>query len=64
MNPTLKNPINIENPEKKPRTSTLPPQASVPKRSHPKPCFGTLPKGESSPEAIFIISAVSMTRRE
>jgi hypothetical protein len=29
--PTLKIPINIENPEKKPRTSTPPPEASVPK---------------------------------
>ena len=45
VNPTLKIPINIENPRKKPRTSTPPPQASVPKRSHLEPCSGTLPEG-------------------
>ena len=28
------------------------------------PCFGTLPEGDPSPVAIFIIPALSMTRRE
>jgi hypothetical protein len=64
MIPTLKIPINIENLETKPRNSMPQPQASVPKRSHPEPCSGTLLEGGSSPEAIFIIPTVSMKRRE
>jgi hypothetical protein len=46
MNPTLKNPINIENPETKPRTSTPLLQASVLPRSHLEGLSGTLPEGE------------------
>jgi hypothetical protein len=61
VKPTPKIPINTKNPRKKPRTSIPPPQASVPKQS---PVLALCRRGKSSPEAIFIISAVSMMRRE
>ena len=46
------------------RSGVPPPQASVATKNQSGPCSGTLPEGEPSPVAIFIIPALSMTRRE
>ena len=46
------------------RSGVPPPQASVATKNLSGACFGTLPEGDPSPVAIFIISAPSMTRRE
>ena len=46
------------------RLGVPPPQASVATKNQSGPCSGTLPEGEPSPVAIFIIPALSMTRRE
>ena len=61
---TPKIPINIETPEKKPRSGVPPQQASVATKNQSGPCSGILPEGEPSLVAIFIIPALSMTRRE
>ena len=44
---TPKTPINIETPEKKPRSGVPPPQASVATKNQSGPYSGTLPKGGS-----------------
>ena len=46
------------------RSGVPPPQASVATKNQSGPCSGALPEGIPSPEAIFIILALSMTRRE
>ena len=46
------------------RSGVPPSQASVATKNQSGPCSGTLPEGEPSPVAIFIIPALSMTRRE
>ena len=46
------------------RSGVPPPQASVATKNQSGPCSGTLPEGDPSPVAIFIIPALSMTRRE
>ena len=47
------------------RSGVPTPQASVATKNQSGPCSGTLPEGgEPSPVAIFIIPALSMTRRE
>ena len=47
------------------RLGVPPPQASIATKNQSGPCSGTLPKGDPSPVAIFIIiPALSMTRRE
>ena len=61
---TPKIPINTETPEKKPRSGVPLPQASVATKNQPGPYSGTLPEGDPSQVAIFIIPALSMTRRE
>ena len=61
---TPKIPINTEILEKKPRSGVPPPQASIATKNQSGPCSGTLPEGDPSPVAIFIIPALSMTRRE
>ena len=45
--PMPKIPINIETPEKKPRSGVPPPQASVATKNQSAPCSGTLPEGGS-----------------
>ena len=64
VKPTPKNPINRETIKNKPRSEVPPPQASVATENQSRPCSGTLPKGESSPMAIFIIPAATTMRRE
>ena len=44
VRPTPKIPINIETPEKKPRSGVPPPQASVATKNQSGPCSGTLPE--------------------
>ena len=46
------------------RSGVPPPQASIATKNQSGPCSGTLPEGIPSPEAIFIILALSMTRME
>ena len=46
------------------RSGVPPPQASVATKNLSGARSGTLPEGEPSPVAIFIIPALSMTRRE
>ena len=46
------------------RSGVSPLQASVATKNQSGPCPGTLPEGDPSPVAIFIIPALSMTRRE
>ena len=46
------------------RSGVPPPQASVATKNQSGPCSGTLPEGDPSPVAMFIIPALSMTRRE
>ena len=46
------------------RSGVPPPQASVATKNQSGPCSGTLSEGDPSPVAIFIIPALSMTRRE
>ena len=47
------------------RSGVPPPQASVATKNQSGPCSGTLPEGgDPSPVSIFIIPALSMTRRE
>ena len=46
------------------RSGVPPPQASVATKNQSGPYSGTLPEGDPSPVAIFIIPALSMTRRE
>jgi hypothetical protein len=62
--PTLKNHINTETPRNNPRSGVLPTQTFVAMKNQSGAYSGTLPEGESSSEAIFIIPEVSMTRRE
>ena len=46
------------------RSGVPPPQASVATKNQSGPCSSTLPEGDPSPVAIFVIPALSMTRRE
>ena len=46
------------------RSGVTPPQASTATKNQSGPCSGTLPEGDPSPVAIFIIPALSRTRRE
>ena len=46
------------------RSGVPPSQAPVATKNQSGPCSGTLLEGDPSPEAIFIIPALSMTRRE
>ena len=46
------------------RSGVPPPQASVATKNQSGPCSGTLPEGGSLTVAIFIITALSMKRRE
>ena len=46
------------------RSGVPPPQASVATKNQSGPYSGTLPEGDPSPVAIFIILALSMMRRE
>src|SRR3954462_8976564 len=48
----------------KDRSRVPPPQASRTTKNKLGPLSGTLPEGDPSPVAIFIIPALSMTRRE
>ena len=59
-----KNPINTETSRNNHRSEVTPPQASVAAKNQSKPYSSTVPKGKSSPEAIFIIPAATMMRRE
>ena len=56
--------IYPKNIEEQNRSGVLPPQASVATKNQSGPCSGTLLEGDPSPVAIFIIPAISMTRRE
>ena len=56
--------IYPKNIEEHNRSGVPPPQASVATKNQSGPCSGTLPEGDTSPVAIFIIPALSMTRRE
>ena len=47
-----------------PRSGVLPPQASVATKNQSGYYSDTLPEGDPSPVAIFIIPALYMTRRE
>ena len=46
------------------RSGVPSPQASVATKNQSGPCSGTLPEGNPSPVAIFIIQAFSMMRRD
>jgi hypothetical protein len=56
--------INTETARKKPRSGVPPPQASVATKNNLDPVPAPCRRGKSSPVAIFIIPALSMTRRE
>ena len=60
----LYNPTYPKTIEYQDRSGVPPPQASVATKNLSGACSGTLPEGEPSPVAIFIIPALSMTRRE
>ena len=57
-------PIYPKNIEANNRPGVLPPQASVATKNHRDPVPAPCRRGEPSPVAIFIIPAVSVTRRE
>ena len=56
--------IYPKNIEKHNRSGVPPPQASVVTKNQSGPCSGPCRRGDPSPVSIFIIPALSMTRRE
>ena len=57
-------PIYPKNIKANNRSGVPPPQASIATKNQSGPCFGTLPEGDPSPVAVFIIPTLSMMRRE
>ena len=60
----LYKPTYPKNTENEDRSGVPPPQAFVATKNQLGPCSCTLPEGDPSPVAIFIIPALSMTRKE
>ena len=64
VKPTPKNPINRETIRNNPRSELPPPQGSVATENQSRPHSVTLPEGESSSVAIFIIPVATTMRRK